>query len=97
MSSASPVARPRRWRRSSTIYKDAIKDAEPVGEYVNDNVAITTSFMCLEDRDEAIDWVTRSGNGYQQTLAVQVPRHVPEAAVGAGVAGARSRTRRASR
>ena len=24
--------------------------------------------MCLEDRDEAIDWVTRSGNGYQQTL-----------------------------
>ncbi|MGZ6995810.1 MAG: LLM class flavin-dependent oxidoreductase, partial [Acidimicrobiia bacterium] len=50
------------------IYKDAIKDAEPVGEYVNDNVAVTTSFMCLDDRDEAIDWVTRSGNGYQQTL-----------------------------
>jgi alkanesulfonate monooxygenase SsuD/methylene tetrahydromethanopterin reductase-like flavin-dependent oxidoreductase (luciferase family) len=50
------------------IYKNAIKEAEPVGDYVNDNVAITTSFMCLEDRDEAIDWVTRSGNGYQQTL-----------------------------
>ena len=33
------------------IYKEAIKDAEPVGEYVNDNVAITTSFMCLEDGD----------------------------------------------
>ena len=50
------------------IYKNAIADAEPVGEYVNDNVAVTTSFMCLEDGDEAIDWVTRSGNGYQQTL-----------------------------
>ena len=50
------------------IYKNAIADADPVGEYVNDNVAITTSFMCLEDRDEAIDWTTRSGNGYQQTL-----------------------------
>ena len=30
--------------------QEDIADAEPVGEYVNDNVAITTSFMCLEDR-----------------------------------------------
>jgi alkanesulfonate monooxygenase SsuD/methylene tetrahydromethanopterin reductase-like flavin-dependent oxidoreductase (luciferase family) len=50
------------------VYKNAIQDAEPVGEFVNDNVAITTSFMCLEDGDEAVDWATRSGNGYQQTL-----------------------------
>jgi alkanesulfonate monooxygenase SsuD/methylene tetrahydromethanopterin reductase-like flavin-dependent oxidoreductase (luciferase family) len=49
-------------------YKKHIKDADPVGAYVNDNIAITTSFMCLEDREEAIDWVTKSGNGYQQTL-----------------------------
>jgi alkanesulfonate monooxygenase SsuD/methylene tetrahydromethanopterin reductase-like flavin-dependent oxidoreductase (luciferase family) len=66
------------------IYKNAIQDAEPVGEYVNDNIAITTSFMCLEDRDEAIDWVTRSGNGYQQTLLFKYldtfpkPAFVPE-------------------
>lgn len=50
------------------LYKKTIADAEPVGDYVNDNVAITTSFMCLEDRAEARDWMTRSGNGRQQSL-----------------------------
>ncbi len=50
------------------MYKEAIKTAKPVGEYVNDNIAITTSFMCMEDGDDAIDWATRSGNGRQQTL-----------------------------
>ncbi len=49
-------------------YKKHIKNAEPVGEYVNDNIAITTSFMCLEDRDEARNYMAHSGNGRQQTL-----------------------------
>ncbi len=49
-------------------YKKHIVNAEPVGEYVNDNVAVTTSFMCLEDRDEAREWMTHSGNGRQQSL-----------------------------
>ena len=68
------------------IYKNAINDAEPVGEYVNDNVAITTSFMCLEDRDEAIDWVTRSGNGYQQTLLFKYLDTFPKPPLVPGVA-----------
>jgi alkanesulfonate monooxygenase SsuD/methylene tetrahydromethanopterin reductase-like flavin-dependent oxidoreductase (luciferase family) len=50
------------------LYKKTIVNAEPVGDYVNDNVAITTSFMCLEDSAEAVDWVSRSGNGRQQSL-----------------------------
>jgi alkanesulfonate monooxygenase SsuD/methylene tetrahydromethanopterin reductase-like flavin-dependent oxidoreductase (luciferase family) len=50
------------------IYKKNIVNAEPVGEYVNDNVAVTTSFMCLEDRAEAREWMTHSGNGRQQSL-----------------------------
>jgi alkanesulfonate monooxygenase SsuD/methylene tetrahydromethanopterin reductase-like flavin-dependent oxidoreductase (luciferase family) len=50
------------------VYKETIKDADPVGDYVNDNVAITTSFMCLEDGDAARDWMTRSRNGRQQSL-----------------------------
>jgi alkanesulfonate monooxygenase SsuD/methylene tetrahydromethanopterin reductase-like flavin-dependent oxidoreductase (luciferase family) len=50
------------------LYKKTIVDAEPVGDYVNDNVAITTSFMCLEDDDLAIDYATKSGNGRQQSL-----------------------------
>jgi len=49
-------------------YKKAIATAEPVGDYVNDNVAVTTSFMCLEDRDRAREAMTHSGNGRQQTL-----------------------------
>jgi alkanesulfonate monooxygenase SsuD/methylene tetrahydromethanopterin reductase-like flavin-dependent oxidoreductase (luciferase family) len=49
-------------------YKKHIKDAEPVGAYVNDNIAITTSFMCLEDRDQARNYMAHSGNGRQQTL-----------------------------
>jgi len=50
------------------LYKETIKDADPVGDFVNDNVAITTSFMCLEDGDAARDWMTRSRNGRQQSL-----------------------------
>ncbi len=65
-------------------YKKHIKDAEPVGEYVNDNIAITTSFMCLEDRDEARNYMAHSGNGRQQTLVFHYldtfpkPPFVPE-------------------
>jgi alkanesulfonate monooxygenase SsuD/methylene tetrahydromethanopterin reductase-like flavin-dependent oxidoreductase (luciferase family) len=66
------------------LYKKTIVNAEPVGDYVNDNVAITTSFMCLEDRDEARDWMTKSGNGRQQSLVFKYldtfpkPSWVPE-------------------
>ena len=65
-------------------YKKDIGNAEPVGEYVNDNIAVTTSFMCLEDRDEARDLMTHSGNGRQQTLVFHYldtfpkPPFVPE-------------------
>jgi alkanesulfonate monooxygenase SsuD/methylene tetrahydromethanopterin reductase-like flavin-dependent oxidoreductase (luciferase family) len=66
------------------LYKKTIVNAEPVGDFVNDNVAVTTSFMCLEDRDEARDLMSRSGNGRQQTLVFHYldtfpkPPFVPE-------------------
>ncbi|MGZ8763981.1 MAG: LLM class flavin-dependent oxidoreductase, partial [Acidimicrobiia bacterium] len=66
------------------IYKKTIEDAEPVGEYVNDNVAVTTNFMCLDDRNEARELLTRSGNGRQQSLVFHYldtfpkPKWVPE-------------------
>ena len=50
------------------IYKEAVADADPVGDYVNDNVAISTSFMCLEDGDAARQHMTTSRNGRQQSL-----------------------------
>jgi alkanesulfonate monooxygenase SsuD/methylene tetrahydromethanopterin reductase-like flavin-dependent oxidoreductase (luciferase family) len=66
------------------IYKENIGDAEPVGDFVNDNVAVVSQFLCLEDRDEARDWVTRSGTGYHNTLLFRYldtfprPKGVPE-------------------
>jgi alkanesulfonate monooxygenase SsuD/methylene tetrahydromethanopterin reductase-like flavin-dependent oxidoreductase (luciferase family) len=59
---------PEKMKALVDVYKEAVKDADPVGEYVNDNVAITTSFLCLEDGDAARDWMTRSRNGRQQSL-----------------------------
>ena len=59
---------PERMRPLVETYKKHIVDAEPVGDYVNDNVAISTSFLCLEDGDAARHWMTRSRNGRQQSL-----------------------------
>ncbi|WP_334142153.1 LLM class flavin-dependent oxidoreductase [Rhabdothermincola sp.] len=50
------------------IYKTAIADAEPVGEYVNDNVAVVSQFLCLEDREQARDWMVRAGSNYHSSL-----------------------------
>jgi len=64
---------PEKMKALVDVYKEAIKDADPVGEFVNDNVAITTSFLCLEDGDTALDWASRSGNGRQQSLVYAAP------------------------
>jgi alkanesulfonate monooxygenase SsuD/methylene tetrahydromethanopterin reductase-like flavin-dependent oxidoreductase (luciferase family) len=75
---------PEKMKALVDVYKEAIKDADPVGEFVNDNVAITTSFLCLEDGDAALDWASRSGNGRQQSLVFRYldtfpkPAWVPE-------------------
>jgi alkanesulfonate monooxygenase SsuD/methylene tetrahydromethanopterin reductase-like flavin-dependent oxidoreductase (luciferase family) len=50
------------------IYKETISEAEPVGDYVNDNVAVVSSFMCLEDRDRARQLMAESGTGYHNSL-----------------------------
>jgi alkanesulfonate monooxygenase SsuD/methylene tetrahydromethanopterin reductase-like flavin-dependent oxidoreductase (luciferase family) len=75
---------PEKMKALVDVYKEAVKDADPVGEFVNDNVAITTSFLCLEDGDAALDWASRSGNGRQQSLVFRYldtfpkPAWVPE-------------------
>ena len=75
---------PEKMKALVDVYKEAIKDADPVGEFVNDNVAITTSFLCLEDGDAALDWASKSGNGRQQSLVFKYldtfpkPAWVPE-------------------
>jgi alkanesulfonate monooxygenase SsuD/methylene tetrahydromethanopterin reductase-like flavin-dependent oxidoreductase (luciferase family) len=34
-------------------YKKAIEKAEPVGDYINDNIMVTSEMVCLEDGDRA--------------------------------------------
>ena len=49
-------------------YKEAIKHADPVGGYVNDNVMVTTQLLCLEDRDRVRDLACNLTMGYQNSL-----------------------------
>ena len=50
------------------IYKKTIVNAEPIGEYVNDNVALVTSMVCLEDGAKARHWFTNQHGSYLQSL-----------------------------
>ncbi len=50
------------------IYKDAIRHAEPVGDYVNDNVACVTALVCLEDGKAARQVAMHMGSGYHTSL-----------------------------
>jgi len=49
-------------------YKDAIGEAVPIGDYVNDNVMITNSVICLEDGKRAREIARTMGNNYLQSL-----------------------------
>jgi alkanesulfonate monooxygenase SsuD/methylene tetrahydromethanopterin reductase-like flavin-dependent oxidoreductase (luciferase family) len=49
-------------------YKDAIVDAEPIGDYVNDNVMITSSVVCLEDGRRAREVAASRGSSLLQCL-----------------------------
>ena len=49
-------------------YKKEILNAEPVGEYVNDNVMVTSQMLCLEDGQRARDIACNMTSGYQNSL-----------------------------
>jgi alkanesulfonate monooxygenase SsuD/methylene tetrahydromethanopterin reductase-like flavin-dependent oxidoreductase (luciferase family) len=49
-------------------YKKGIEHAEPVGEYVNNNVMVTSQMLCLEDGQRARDIAQRITIGYQNSL-----------------------------
>jgi alkanesulfonate monooxygenase SsuD/methylene tetrahydromethanopterin reductase-like flavin-dependent oxidoreductase (luciferase family) len=50
------------------VYKDAIRQAEPIGDYVNDNVACVTALVCHEDGRRARDVALHMGTGYHTSL-----------------------------
>jgi alkanesulfonate monooxygenase SsuD/methylene tetrahydromethanopterin reductase-like flavin-dependent oxidoreductase (luciferase family) len=49
-------------------YKSVIGEAEPVGQYVNDNVMISNALVCLRDGDEARRVATDMSLSYLQSL-----------------------------
>ena len=58
-------------------YKDGIAQAEPVGDYVNDNILCVTSFLCMEDRREAFELATRVGMRYYASLVFRWLDNIP--------------------
>ena len=49
-------------------YKNTIDKAEPAGEYVNDNIMVTSQMLCLEDGARARDIACNMTSGYQNSL-----------------------------
>ena len=50
-------------------YKKGVSDCvDPVGEFVNDNVMITTAVRCSTDRSAARAQACRTGNGYLPSM-----------------------------
>lgn len=60
-------------------YKQAIADCtNPVGQFKNDNVMITSGVRCTADRKRAREQATRKGNGYLVTLVTLYHDTFPE-------------------
>jgi len=49
-------------------YKAGIAEAEPVGDYVNDTLAVVATIVCEETREQAIEVATRMGMSYYASL-----------------------------
>src|SRR4029453_511450 len=66
------------------VYKKEIERAEPVGDFVNDNVMVTTQLLCLEDGARVRRLATDMGMGYPRSLLLRYldtfprPAGIPE-------------------
>ncbi|TJZ52085.1 LLM class flavin-dependent oxidoreductase [Streptomyces piniterrae] len=49
-------------------YKTAVKEAEAVGDFVNDNVMVTSTAICAETHQEAVQIAVGGGLNYLQSL-----------------------------
>ncbi|MFE3096342.1 LLM class flavin-dependent oxidoreductase [Streptomyces sp. NPDC059248] len=65
-------------------YKTAIKEAKAVGAFVNDNVMVTSTAVCAETHDKAVEIAVGGGMNYLQSLLFRYhdtfprPEGVPE-------------------
>jgi alkanesulfonate monooxygenase SsuD/methylene tetrahydromethanopterin reductase-like flavin-dependent oxidoreductase (luciferase family) len=59
-------------------YKKAVSECtDPVGEYVNDNVACVSMLLCLDDRARALDQFLHMGSANYQSLVVRWLDSIP--------------------
>jgi alkanesulfonate monooxygenase SsuD/methylene tetrahydromethanopterin reductase-like flavin-dependent oxidoreductase (luciferase family) len=60
------------------IYKNAIAECdEPVGAYINDNVACVSMLLCLDDRERAVETFRTIGASNYQSLVVRWLDSIP--------------------
>ncbi|MFD0367705.1 LLM class flavin-dependent oxidoreductase [Streptomyces sp. NPDC127114] len=65
-------------------YKTAVKEARAVGDFVNDNVMVTSTAICAETHDKAVEIAVGGGLNYLQSLLFRYhdtfprPEGVPE-------------------
>ncbi|MFE0644311.1 LLM class flavin-dependent oxidoreductase [Streptomyces sp. NPDC058877] len=65
-------------------YKNAIKEARPVGDFVNDNVMVTSTAICAETHEKAVEIAVGGGLNYLQSLLFRYhdtfprPEGIPE-------------------
>ncbi|MEU9997834.1 LLM class flavin-dependent oxidoreductase [Streptomyces sp. NPDC050848] len=65
-------------------YKEAIKEAKAVGDFVNDNVMVTSTAICAETHDKAVEIAVGGGLNYLQSLLFRYhdtfprPEGIPE-------------------
>jgi alkanesulfonate monooxygenase SsuD/methylene tetrahydromethanopterin reductase-like flavin-dependent oxidoreductase (luciferase family) len=59
-------------------YKNAIGDATPVGDYVNDNIMGVTNMLCMEDRDQAFATAADMQMNYYTSLAYHWLDNIPK-------------------
>ena len=61
-----------------TSYKDAVAKAEPVGQFVNDNLMVVTNMICMEDREQAFEVAISSGMNYYTSLQMHWLDNIPK-------------------
>ena len=71
------IGRPQQMEPLVTAYKAAIRNATPVGDYVNDNIMGVTNMLCMEDRRKAFEVASNMGMNYYSTLAYHWLDNVP--------------------
>ncbi|MER5206836.1 LLM class flavin-dependent oxidoreductase [Streptomyces sp. NPDC002825] len=65
-------------------YKNAIKEAKAVGDFVNDNVMVTSTAICAETHEKAVEIAVGGGLNYLQSLLFRYhdtfprPEGIPE-------------------